>query len=273
MIGALDRAFAEIYNDIPMPILEAAFTPWKYDVSMDQRMRDEVITKRVLGDCSINGGRVHSFMLDKSWALNLNVPSSQVSSLAGTFSTYLIPPEERAGRDLVAFENISYPYAVMAGANSEVFANHFLGGRNLNNITTNVIRSHTFSHATIYPSVTLMAGNIVKLDAPQFSFIPWKLTFRLKYDDEFTSLDVSAIPPFAKVCVYAIKAYIYKKLIFNIETNAVFHGQEIGVMRDIVSTYADANEKYDEAMKGFAGGDFLDATRLKHVLTKMLGRV
>ena len=56
MIGALDRAFAEIYNDIPMPILEAAFTPWKYDVSMDQRMRDEVITKRVLGDCSINGG-------------------------------------------------------------------------------------------------------------------------------------------------------------------------------------------------------------------------
>jgi hypothetical protein len=83
-------------------------------------------------------------------------------------------------------------------------------------------------------------------------------------------MDVSTIQPFCQLVEYAVKSYIYTKLIMTIETNLVVHGLEIGVMKDIVSTYADAAEKYDEMIIKLGGAEHYDPTRLEGILRRMV---
>lgn len=271
MIGALERAYKDIYSEIPMPVLQAAFEPSKYDVSLDERIKQEVILKRVRDDASINGGKVKSLILDQRWVKFVDTPSAYASCPTGAYSAYHIPEHERDHRDIVTVTKVEYPNSIVMGNGGGFMANHFLGGRTLSNVAMSALRSNTYSHAIIYPTAIVKAGNIIKLDPPQFSFIPYKLTVRLRYDEEFVNMDVSSIDFFAKSVTNAVKAYIYQKLIFQIETNTVYRGMEIGIMRDIVNTYADANEKYIESLKMFSGGELLDVERAKNILSAMIG--
>ena len=83
-------------------------------------------------------------------------------------------------------------------------------------------------------------------------------------------MDVSLHESFNKVCEYAVKAYIYTKLIFSIESNLVVRGMDIGIMKDIVSNYADANEKYDEQLIALGGAEIFDPERLSGILRRMV---
>ena len=273
MIGALERAFKAVYSEIPLPILEAAFTPMKYDVSLDERIKQEVILKRVREDASINGGKTKTILLSPAWVKFMETPSPYAVTPQGAYTSYHIPAFERDNRDIVAIINVQYPHSVSVGTGAGYYGDRMVGGRNLSNITASVLRSHTFSHACITPTVVIKEGNILKLSPPQYAYVPWQVTVRLRYDEEFVNMEISSVEPFAQCVVQATKAYIYNKLIFEIESNAVYHGMEIGVMKDIVSSYSEANERYTEALANFAGGEFFDPERTINILRNMVGRV
>ena len=68
MIDALERALAEIHTSIPHQILEIGFRTNEYmDVSIDERIRSEVINKKVRKDVSVFCGPIQDLILDASW--------------------------------------------------------------------------------------------------------------------------------------------------------------------------------------------------------------
>lgn len=268
MIGALERAFKAIYNEIPRPILEAAFTPMAYDVSLDERIKQEVILKRVKGDADINGGKIKTFTLNPGW-LEFTQQPSPYALLPSNASAYHIPPAARDYRDITTVVDVSYPTIGTQGW----YPGQSQGGRNMHNVTRAVIRSHTYTHTPLLPTVTVREGNVLMVSPPSLLSIPWQVKVRLRYDDEFVNMELSSIEPFAQCVLLATKAYIHTKLIMEIESNMVYHGMEIGSMRDIVSSYSDANKEYTELMLQFAGGEICDPDRAVNILKNMVGRI
>lgn len=273
MVSGLRQAFARIYNTIPMEVLEAAFNPHKEDVSLDECILKEVIRSRVRDDISLRGGKVFKLILDLNWCEFTTSPSRYALGLAGSYSTYKVPPEAREHRDICAVLGVRFPIVLGSPATSSTFYNNSsLKGTTVGSAACAALQAQTGAGQIVSPQGSIREGNVIQLNPPQYNFVPWQVKVRLMYDDNFSGMDVSVVYPFIELCEFAVKAYIYTKLIFQIESNLVVYGADIGVMKDIVSQYADANEKYDEQIIQLGGAELLDADRLPGILMRMVPR-
>lgn len=269
MPDALRSAYAEIHNTIPDEILEVAFdTGGPSSISIDEAIRQKVILARVRDDISLRGGKLKQITLRSEWSHFSSAPLGAGVSPGGL--SFLIPPEEREFRDISAAVEVSYPYQLAASQNSVLTNFCARNNTTLSSLATAALQSQTGGVQITYPQPIVYAGNVISFNPPQSAFSPWQVLVRLKYDDNFSNMDVSVVRPFAEICLEAVKAYIYKKLIFKIESNAVMRGAEVGVMKDIVSSYADANEKYKELLLQVGGAETFDPVYQRNLLIKMI---
>lgn len=270
MIDGLKQAFARIYNTIPLPILEAAFKPHDYEMSLDSIIKEKVLLARVRDDMSIRGGKVFKFMLNLDWCEFTASPSPYALGIGGSYSTFKIPPEAREHRDITVVLQVRFPYTIGTSTTGTFYNDCSVKGNTVGGLAQAALQAQTGSNLLVAPTGIVRPGNVIQLDPPQYNFIPWQVKVRLHYDDNFSGMDVSLITPFEDLCEYAVKAYIYTNLIFSIETNMVHRGMELGVIKDIVSSYADANEKYNEALLALGGAEIYDPERLSGILQRMV---
>lgn len=263
----IEYALIEIYSQIPVEILNLAFAPENFRSTLDDLILDKVIQMRVLSDCNIVGGHMKDIPLIYEY-VESTVPMQGTSYLASNYhSLYRIPPEVRDNRIIVAVHKIKYPYTFTNVPSMTFNAQNF--GATMESVTDAVLNSHTFGRTPALPTPILRAGDLVQLDPPQSTHIDYFLECRLGYDKDFLNLNNQAIAGFQKMCLYAVRAYIYNELIIKLDRAAMEGGMEISSIKDIVSSYADSNEKYEEALKRFQGGSLLDVKRIKNVLRHM----
>lgn len=272
MVDALDRALARIHSVIPNEVLEAAFEPWNYDISLDRLIIENVILKKVRDDISLRGGKVFQIILNMDWCKYTSSPSPYALGIAGSYSTYRIPPEAREHRDISCILQVKFPYSIGTSATGTFYNDCSVKGNTLGGLACAALQEQTGANLLVSPTGIIRPGNVVQLSPPQMNFVPWDIRVRLKYDDNFSGMDVSTVYPFARLCEFAVKSYIYTKLIFKVESNMVFKGAELGVMRDQVQSYQDATEKYDEELILVGGAEVLDPERLKGVFARMVPR-
>ena len=270
MIDALNRAFARIYNVIPKQVLEAAFNPMQEDVSLDEVIKEKVLLARVRDDLSVRAGKLKRFMLTLDMCKYTSSPSPYALGVSGSYSTFLVPPEEREHRDIACILQLRFPYSINTSSTGSFYNSCSVKGNSLGNLACAALNAQTGGNVLTNPQGILHPGNIITLDPPAYAFVPWQCTVRLKYDDNFSGMDVTEIAPFTQLCEQAVKAYIYTNLIFDIETNLVYRGMDLGIIKDIVNGYSDANEKYDELIIACGGANVFDPDRLKILLTKMV---
>lgn len=268
MIDPVRQALIRIYHTIPKPILEAAFREEDETESLDTLIQNKVFVGRMRDDVSVRAGKVFKLLLNHSWCHYTSSPSPYALGLSGSFSTYHVPPEAREHKDLCAVLAVRFPYNL--GQQVTYYADCSVKGNTLSQLACAALSSQTYSNVMTIPRVDVLPGNILKLDPPAFQFIPYQVTVRLKYDNEFTGLDVSETGVFPRLAEQAVKQYIYTKLIMEVESNLVVRGLEIGIAKDLITSYADAAEKYDELLLEFAGASVLDGSRLAGLLRKMV---
>ena len=270
MIDGLRQALQRIYHVIPEQILEAAFQPYIHQMTLDECIKEQVLLARVRDDISVRGGKVCRIMLNQAWCLYTSSPSPYALGISGSYSTYRIPPEARENRDISCVIAVRFPYTLNTHSMAGNFNNCSLKGNTVSSLACAALEAQTGNNLVSSPTGVIRPGNVLQLDPPQYNWIPWEVIVRLRYDDNFSGMDVSLHESFNKVCEYAVKAYIYTKLIFSIESNLVVRGMDIGIMKDIVSNYADANEKYDEQLIALGGAEIFDPERLSGILRRMV---
>ena len=274
MIGGLKQFFLDLHFTIPMPVLEAAFEPWNHPgMDLDEIIRQKVILARVRDAVSIRGGKIFRILLQSSWAEYTRSPSPYALGASGSWSTYLIPPEYRNHKDIVAALQVRFPYTIGSGSQSSFISDCNVKGTTLSAIAGSALHAQTGSNEISYPTPVLYEGNVIGLDPPQFNFVPWQVMVRLAYDDNFSDMDSSLIRPFSQVCMAATKAYIYAQLYMKVESNMVLRGAELGSFKELINSYADANDKYEEALLSMGGAEMFDPVRQRNMLIQIMSYI
>ena len=270
MIDAVRSALTHIYNVIPMPILEATFKPYEYNTSIDNLILSKVLLARVRDDISLRGGKILKIILNQNWCEYTSSPSPYALGISGSYTVFTIPPEARDNRDISCVLSVRFPYTLGTSNSCSFYNNNTIKGNTLSGLACAALQAQTGANQLSTPQAYVLPGNVIKLDPPQYNFVPWQVTTRLIYDDNFSGMDVSSIRPFCLLAEYATKAYIYTNLIMLIESNMVVKGAELGIVKDIVSGYQDANEKYEEQLIAMGGAQLYEPDRLRNILLRMV---
>src|SRR5574344_131066 len=268
MIDALRTALMHIQSVIPPQMLEAAFKPYENNTSLDELIISKVINFRVRDLISIRGGRILKLILNQNWCKFTRSPSPYALGISGAYTVFHIPSEARDNRDMVCALGVRFPYTLGTSNSSMFYSNESIKGNTLSGLACAALQAQTGANALSVPQAIIKPGNIIQLDPPQYNFVPWQVMVRLKYDDNFSGMDVSSLSSFYKICELATKSYIYTQLIFDVESNAVFRGVELGVMRDFMNEYKDADEKLEEELLAFGGAAMYEPDRLRNILMR-----
>jgi len=273
MINAFTNALRLVFSSIPRELLEAAFRPNDFQTSLDTRIKDCIISARVLEDCNINGGKIKRIPLHRDMVESI---SPGTSSGGGSFidrgehRLYKIPPLARENRDIVGVIDISFrfDYATFAYG-QDGFGN---SGNTIGGLSRAALNSHTMSNACLTPTPTLMADNMILLDTFNLFFTDsdWVLVCRLAYDDEFTNISNSSVYPLTKLILTATKAYIWTNLIIRIDHAELSNGQELGQFKTIVDRYESAAADYERDLVAVRGSLLWDPAVTRYLLRSAL---
>ena len=256
--------------EIPRELLEATFRPSVKMKSLDQCMIDEVVTTYVRDNINIAGGKLVKIPLTMDNATLLDPPALSVLGLNSTWAVYKIHPQIRENKPLSAAIALRIPYQYTAGTYPGGPGLGVGHGLTLPDVACQALNSQTFAQQTTTPTPILLTGDLVRLDPPMMTHLDWLLLARINYDENFTNMDVNLIPIFADLCILAIKQYIYMNNMFAVDRTYLSGGQELGVYKQFVESYADASQQFIDRLKVFNRVVINEPERLKNLLPYMV---
>lgn len=269
MIGAFANALRLIYNSIPHEILEVTFRPREYGVTLDQRIKDVIISGRVLPDCNINAGKIKRIPL-YACMVEPVLPDPGYNSVVNPNpgSLYRVPAGVRENRDIVGVIDISYPYDYTGFNNAQQgFGNN---GNTFAGLAGAALDSHTHRNACLTPTPTLLENNMVLINPTNSFLSDWTLVCRLGYDEEFSNLNRSSVTALGRLALTATKAYIWTTLAIRIDQNVLSGGQELGQFKNIVDDYRTALEQYEPDLTKFKGSTLYDPEVVRYFIRSAL---
>lgn len=268
MANAMEAALKEIYFSVPREILDLAFIPQYRRITLDKCIQDDVIISKVIYDCNTVAGKQTNIVLQPEWVIPAQLPSPYAMFSGNTYAIYRIPAEARENRPIVDVISVNYPGPNYNGlqAPTSLYSYGASGmGNTVGGLACSVMDSFAMNGAAA-PTPIRLSGHEVKLTPVTLMFdqnIAWILTCKLAYDDEMTNLTNNAIRAFVDLAVTAVKAYIYNKLIVQMDSAYLSGGRELGAVKDVVSSYSDAMSTYQEKLNRFHGGAIGDDPELR----------
>lgn len=256
-MNAINYAIQQILKrDIPKAILNMTFLSRQmYDEftfdTLESRIREEVFEGFVAMDCNIAN------------ATQLTIPLALCERIDGTFytATYRIP------KTLTQGKKVLYPIHVTqaAGTMTAVDSN------GVNNIATSTVTS-SFSFngvggvftamqqaAESVSPIPLISQALVYMVGENTVLIkdsiiaPGNMQLRVvvENDENLNHIQPPFFPVFYKLFLLAVKAYIYNNLVIEQDNAFIHSGGELNRFKDIVDSYSDATEQYNEQLEFF----------------------
>jgi hypothetical protein len=241
-MNPIQKAIAEAKFQIPLEILQQAFAPIGVfgrptAMNMDAIIREKVIDARVRVDCDLVGGTQLDIPLRGLQPEQVPLPSGSPYSWC---LIYRIPMALTQNRVITRVLWLANTISPISGTYTYASYN----GSALTNAAMGVMQSQAPIPSMSTARVDLIETNTVMVsDTNQW---PYDCSLRCFVENarDMTQLPVGAYRHFAKLCVHAIKAYIYNSLIIKINSAELQNGQELGRFKEVVDSYADANELY-----------------------------
>lgn len=234
-MGAIQKSLDEVRYNIPREVLEQTFIANNQKfrglpVSLDHRIREEVVNPRVLMDCNLVGG------------VEDNIP---LGSLTGErvdqfHIIYRIPKTLTQGRTIIS------PLSLTFGQ-GYAFQHPTVGVQKssaMQDAAYGLLQAHLPIPPVSTGYVTLIGENTVLVQDNMAIPVNCYLRCLLSNDPEMNNINPASWHAFSQLVVLATKAYIYNNLSIPMDQAFLHGGMALGRLREIVDNYADANEMY-----------------------------
>lgn len=248
MSSAISKAVQEIKYRIPHEVLQRVFLEpvngWRPVISMtlESQIENLVIRPRVLVDLNLVSGQEVMVPL-----AGLEMPQPQ------PYQTVIHVPKSRTnGRRINSVRNVSFfnmsamggIYGATAGFNGGLTGLNLEDSTTAVAVTAGLMASYDKIPQTSTAKVSLIAENTVLVNdamiIPSSSF----LRCILENDENLSSLPLRSYMAFCQLVEYAVKAFIHNRMVVAMGERELFYGQELGRFKEIVDSYADANQNY-----------------------------
>lgn len=241
---ALDR----VKFEIPPEVLRYTFSPTRYDpsknglirdystgISNDTVIRRQVIDARVMVDINLCSG-VEVF---------IPLAAAQRERVDNWTMVYTIPKELTQGRSITEVYGLSYGQGHALGQTGVVSNDRSMvleaaaGLMQSNSAWTQVQTAHC----------TLVADNTVMVT--DMSRMPGIMYLRclVSHEPNLANIPNHFADVFTELVILAVKAHIYTRTIIQLDEGAIRGGASLGRIREIVDSFADANQMYREHLR------------------------
>tara|TARA_B100001057_G_scaffold463613_1_gene517843 strand:- start:70909 stop:71724 length:816 start_codon:yes stop_codon:yes gene_type:complete len=242
-MGAIEKAISEVRFAIPYEILNETF---KIDTgysatrtagiktSLESRIREEILDKKVLEDCNLMGGH------------EVIVPLAGLSLRYAQDRTFVvtIPKSRTEGLSITSVLSVAqapdgWMGSVYTNANAmNSFSNRMdaimqgsIGGGNM---------------ARIEARVRLIGDNVVYVKMIDETMSDLFLRCRVGSDENMSRLPAAYWLDFSKLVILATKAHIFRELAIRMDEGQLSGGLNLGRFKETVDEYADAHQMYNE---------------------------
>ena len=253
-MNCITKSLNEVMYRIPGQILREVFTDKLYrwrdaPISIDEQITNKVIRPRVLVDCNLVGG-TEAF---------IPVEGLELEMIDNFTTVYHIPKDRTQGRSIMSVLSVSFTshaFGQAAGGLSGISPNSVTP-----TLSAGMAMMDSFSPIPLTSTarVQLIAENTVMVKDTSPVISSSYIRCVLANDDNMAHIQMRAIPPFCKLVELATKSYIYNESIIKIDMAKLSGGQDLGKFKEIVETYADSEELYQEYLaKTWTGIAFMN---------------
>jgi hypothetical protein len=259
-MSPLQFALAEIRDEIPEEVLELAFIPkTKYKLSrqkflttsIEQQIMDKVINGRVRRHVDAQGAQEITIDLN-------GLKREKVGPQAWIMH---IPKTLTRGRSITHVLGIHI--GVWSNSSMDGATPHFGFGVSGTYLTSGGISSNSCNSnaqitavndllQTFAPTELNYTANVYLIDEntiyceDNMSVMNLVLRCKVSADSEFSFIQGAYVRHFAKLCILATKAWIYKNINVRLDKAYIEGGVEVSKIREIVDDYRDASEQFND---------------------------
>lgn len=201
----------------------------------------KIIKPRVLVDANLVGGQMAIIPLE-------GLPAKYMDTYSVVFE---IPMDRTAGREIVSVLSIGY----LPQVNSFNGMGNGIGTINPNSMSDlmsaaqRVADSHSNIPVISNATCDLVGFNTVLVRDQIRVTSAYQIRCMLANELNLNNINPRSYLAFSKLCILAVKAYIYTRLIIAMDQAYLSGGQELGAMRTYVESLADSNEMYETHLR------------------------
>lgn len=234
--NAVQRALQIVHYKIPREILFETFmnnedTYQGTDISLDERIKNIVIRSRVNVDADLVGGNLVFLYIGDLFTEYVNPYTAIVR----------IPKSKTGGKTIISvlsvYNILEVGMATPGAANPFIENNLVLAGNAMMN-------SMASAPAIISAYLELIGENTVLIrqntTLTNMNFVRCVLA----NNEDMSNLQIRSINFYIELVILAVKSYIYNYWAVKINMGYLVGGKELGTFKDVIETYADAEQQY-----------------------------
>lgn len=248
MQNAINYAVNRVLQTIPRVILEDAFgeasliRKWgerRFDrsipVSIESRIISEVIDGRVREDASLTGAKQIDILLSQanirqftSWTWVIDIPDEATHGARVTqfLGIYIMPQDY--------LSNTNFPW---------------MGQNTINHGAQGLVATYGAIPSISSENGHLIARNTIEVRDMNVVRVGGMIRVNVDSDESMSHLKPGTYARWADLVLEATKAYIYRVLVINMGRAELQAGYNLGVYKDVVDNYADAEENYQDLLR------------------------
>ena len=240
----VSRAVSVIRRTVPNQILNEAFIPkanqWIGLVhNHDEEIARQVIRPRVIVDCDIYGGHEQLIrMID-----------CRVERTQDLQTVIYVPKSVTAGRSITQVLSMTLMDARAAQAASSTAGYSACSVNPITMATAALAGSYDAPGVMSTSRLELIAENTILLKDSSIGTSLGTLRVVIANDENMNNLSIRFINHFVELCKLAVKSHIYNEMVVRMDEAEIQGGARLGAFRNIVETYADAEQQYQEYLQ------------------------
>lgn len=242
-MNAIIKSLDELQYRIPIQILELAFRDdivnyRRAPVSLNERILSKVLRPRVLLDIDIVGGQVVIIPLE-------NIAPRYIDTFTMIFE---ISKELTSYRPIMSVLSVGYlPYASAQNTLSGgIGVSNACGLNDVLSATQRVADSYSNIPVLSNATAEIIGENVILLRDQARITNAYQLRCVLGNEEQLNNLQPRLYHIFAKAVELAVKSYIYNTLFIKIDQAYLTGGQELGAVKEVVLSYSDAEQMYQD---------------------------